>query len=121
MPIPDLQEIQDNDPPYLSDPKQSQNTSFTPEIIPTHQAFAALADEKVDIRPRFFDKNSKKYVLLDTGAQCSCAPPGPDDKPDPNLAVEAVDGSLMTCYGKKQQSFHNGRKQYHQEMIITVD
>ena len=122
MPIPNLQDIQDNqDIPYVSDQaKQCQNKSkIEPEVIPTHQAFAAQLDQQVDIRPRFFDKNSNQWILLDTGAQCSCAPPSPQDSPDPNLAVEAVDGSLMTCYGRKQQSFHTGRKQYHQQMIIT--
>ena len=88
-------------------------------MIPTHQAFAAQVDDQVDIRPRFWDKKSNQWVLLDTGAQCSCAPPEPGAVPDPNLAVEAVDGSFMTCYGKKQQTFQVNRKQYHQQMIIT--
>ena len=120
MPLPKLNDQDTQDIPYISDheSKQSQ-TKVIPEVIPTHQAFAAVVDDQVDIRPRFFDKESKQYVLLDTGAQCSCAPPTPGASPDPSLAVEAVDGSLMTCYGRKQQTFHTNRKKYHQQMVIT--
>ena len=58
-------------------------------------------------------------MLLDTGAQVSCCPPAPGAEPDPNLLVEAVDGTLMTCYGRKMQEFQINRKVYHQQMTIT--
>ena len=87
-------------------------------VVPTHQ-IGSIDDPNVDIRPRFWCKLSNCWVLLDTGAQVSCCPPAPGDEPDPNLLVEAVDGSLMTCYGRKMQDFQIGRKTYHQQMTIT--
>ena len=89
----------------------------------THQAAAYSepddGDAEVDIRPRFFDPLTKQWVLLDTGAQVSCVAPSPDDVPDPHLALETVDGSLMPCYGKKKLSFQIGRKTFHQTVYIT--
>ena len=103
---------------YISDGETKLSPAKPPpfkiteeNIVSTHQALAALADDQVDIRPRFWCKEAKSWVLVDTGAQVSCSPPSPESKPDPSLAVETVDGSLMTCYGKKQQSFQIGRLQ----------
>ena len=73
----------------------------------------------MDIRPRYFDKAAKKWYLLDTGAQVSCCPPSPEDRLDPSVLLEAVDGSKMPCYGKKQLSIQIGRKMYHQTVFIT--
>ena len=70
IPITDIQDIQDFLNLSDSETKQSQTSpKFNFEVIPPHQALAAITDDQVDIRPRFFDKNSQQYVLLDTGAQ----------------------------------------------------
>ena len=70
------------------------------EIIDTHQVAAASLDldPEYDIRPRFFDSQSRQWVLLDTGSQVSACKPDPGMVPDPRLRVEAVDGSELPCY-----------------------
>ena len=89
------------------------------DIVDTHQIAELLSDPDIDIRPRFFDKSLQEWVLLDTGSQVSCTKPGPQDKIDPSIRLEAVNGSIMPCYGKKQVSFKIGRKTYHQTPYIT--
>ena len=88
-------------------------------VIPPHQALATLQSEDVDIRPRFWDKPSQQWVLVDTGAQVSVCAPGPNDKIDPRVSLETVDGSKMPSYGSKQATFRLGRKEYHQRLVIT--
>ena len=105
-----------------NDSKQSQEFKITEkDIIPTHQVASATLelDPGIDIRPRFWDPLSRSWCLLDTGSQVSCCSPGPNDKPDPSLRLEAVDGSVLTCYGKKQGQFQIGRKTYNQPLFIT--
>ena len=107
----------------VSDDKWCPNkTNFSPDdVIPSHQAplFAIQNEEELDIRPRFFDADNDRWVLVDTGAAVSVTPPGPNDKPDPNIMLETVDGSLMPAYGKTTTTFKLGRKTYHQDLIIT--
>ena len=88
-------------------------------VIPPHQALATLQSKDVDIRPRFWDKPSQQWVLVDTGAQVSVCAPGPNDKIDPRVSLETVDGSKMPSYGSKQATFRLGRKEYHQRLVIT--
>ena len=116
--IQQLQFVSDSD---VTKQVPTQNTSLIKEehVISPHQALAAVDNGEFDIRPRFFDKLSKAWILLDTGAQVSCSPPSSTDVPDPTLAVEAVNGSIMPCYGRRQQTFQSGRKQYHQLMTVT--
>ena len=89
------------------------------EVVPSHQALAALQTEDVDIRPRFWDKLADQWVLVDTGAQVSVCAPGANDKIDPRVTLETVDGSKMPSYGSKDATFRLGRKEYHQKLIIT--
>ena len=105
----------------VSDDKWCPQNNITPaDIIPSHQALSAIQNkEDVDIRPRFFDADNDRWVLVDTGAAVSVTPPSPDDKPDPNIMLETVDGSLMPAYGKKETVFKLGRKTYHQTLIVT--
>ena len=86
------------------------------EVVPSHQALAALQTEDVDIRPRFWDKLSDQWVLVDTGAQVSVCAPGANDKIDPRVTLETVDGSKMPSYGSKDATFRLGRKEYHQKL-----
>ena len=81
------------------------------DIIPSHQAaLFAIQHEEVDVRPRFFDNHSNSWFLVDTGAQVTCCAPSPNDKVDPSIVLEAVDGSRMPCYGRKTLTFRIGRK-----------
>ena len=57
--------------------------------------------------------------LVDTGAQVSCCPPTEGDTLDPTISLEAVDGSLMPCYGTKMITLKIGRKTYTQKVYIT--
>lgn len=123
MPTPD---ISNDDIIVSDDPKPSQNHSTVSSVeindenvIPSHQALNFLDDPEVDIRPRFYDHISKQWILLDTGAQVSIAPPQEGDTLDPHLRLEAVDGSNLPCYGKKNMSVRIGRKTYHQNIFIS--
>ena len=75
------------------------------DIIPSHQAaLYAIQHQDVDIRPRYHDKLTNTYSLVDTGAQVSCCPPSPGDTIDPNVFLEAVDGS--SCPPMEQKPLH---------------
>ena len=76
----------------------------------------------VDARPRFFDKISQQYVLVDTGAATSIIPATPDDVVDESMHLQTVSGETLQCYGKKPASFQLGRKTYpFQAVIAKVD
>ena len=84
----------------VSDTKWCQKDVVPDDVVPSHQApLFALQEADVDIRPRFFDNISKEWILLDTGAAVSVTKPGPNDKLDPTIRLEAVNGSAMKCYG----------------------
>ena len=78
--------------------------------------YALQHSNDVDVRPRYFDKSTNVWSLVDTGAQVSCCPPQKGDSLDPTIILETVDGSKMPCYGTKQFSFRIGRKTYHQKV-----
>ena len=91
---------------------------------PPSDFYTALEAEKMkgvdwDMRPHVFDKQTNSYLLLDTGAQCSAFPPDPGDKPDPKLALKAVNGSRMKCYGFKEVEVQVNRKTYRIKVIKT--
>ena len=43
----------------------------------------------------------------------------PEDALDPHLRLEAVNGSEINCYGKKDYSIRLGRKTYHIQAVIS--
>ena len=100
------------------DPKLSQN-NIKVEKVPTEEVFKTNLDESVDVRPRVFDNISKKWLLADTGSQVTCLSKGPDDTLQPHIRLEAVNGSVIPCYGKKMCTVRFGRKEYHIEAFIT--
>ena len=57
--------------------------------------------------------------MVDTGSQVSVLKPGPTDKVNPSLLLEAVNGSNMKCYGKKKHQVRLGRKTYEIEAVIA--
>ena len=91
------------------------------EIIPPEEIVAAALDEggNFDIRPRVFDNVTKTFSLVDTGSQCSVIRPVQGDALAPHLHLEAVDGSELPCYGKKQHSVRFNRKTYHIEAVVS--
>ena len=100
--------------------KKEEINITSQDIIPSHEAaIFSIQNQDVDVRPRFFDNHSNSWFLVDTGAQVSCCAPSPDDKVDPSIVLEAVDGSRMPCYGTKTLTFRIGRKTYHQQAFIT--
>ena len=112
--------IENNLPVSDTEPSQIQNeTKPDLTVIPTEEVAAATIDESVDVRPRVHDGISKEWVLVDTGSQCSVLKPGPDDRVNPFLKLEAVNGAEMPCYGKKSHSVRLGRKTYHIEAVIS--
>ena len=62
---------------------------------------------------------SGEWVLVDTGAQTSVLKPLPEDVIDPSLKLETVDGSEMSCYGKKKFSIRLGRKEFHIDAMVS--
>ena len=116
-------------------PKNSEGTFETASIEiasasvekvvpPPTEFYTALEAEKMkgvdwDMRPHVFDKMTKNYLLLDTGAQCSAYPPDPGDKPDPKLTLKAVNGSKMKCYGFKEVDVQINRKKYRIKVVKT--
>ena len=64
----------------------------------------------LDSRPRVFDGILKSLLLLDTGSAVTAIAAGPDDVPNPRLALRAANGSVVECCGYKQISVRIGRK-----------
>ena len=77
-----------------------------------------------DVRPTVFDKVSKQWVLVDTGAACSVFPKAyyPHAVKDPTHVLKAVNGEKIATYGKRRVEFNfGGRKYLHDVIIADVD
>ena len=61
-----------------------------------------MSHENWDMRPHLLDKKSGDHLLLDSGAAVSCCPPDPGDAVDPTIALKAVNGTRLKCFGKKR-------------------
>ena len=55
-----------------------------------------------DLRPFLKDASTGKEYLFDTGSQVTAIPPQPGDTPDPNIQLDAVNGSSLQTYGTKE-------------------
>ena len=100
--------------------KQCQNDLNNSPPTPIPPTVSSAADpEQVDIRPRYYDKLSKQWIMFDCGSQVSAIAKSPGDVPTPHLLLEAVDGSILPTYGKKSLSIRMGRKTYQQTVIVT--
>ena len=80
----------------------------------------STTNRKYQRKRRFYDNLTKQWILVDTGAQVSCVAPTDDDKVNPHIILETVDGSKMPCYGTKVISLRIGRKTYTIEAIIAA-
>ena len=122
MPLPDL--IDHN--LLLTDTKAVPSSETKPEIQPEPPDFisypeaviAALKNKK-DLRPRIFDKETNQWILVDTGSQCSVSKAQLHDVLQPDLLLEAADGSRLKCYGTKPLNLRLGRKEYHIDTVIS--
>ena len=74
---------------------------------------------QVDCRPKFFDTNSKNYMLVDTGAMSSCVPKQKGDVLNKNLTLRTADNKPMPTYGTRALNIKMGRKEYSIQAIIT--
>ena len=65
-----------------------------------------------DIRPRLYDPATKRWMLVDTGAQVSVWPRQdyPEAEEDPTLMLVAVNKSKIPTHGTKQRQIKIGRK-----------
>ena len=78
-----------------------------------------MSHENWDMRPHLLDKRSGDHLLLDSGAAVSCCPPDPGDAIDPKIALKAVNGTRLKCFGKKKVEIQINRKTYEIEMLKT--
>ena len=72
-----------------------------------------------DTRPRFWDPLTGTHCLVDTGSAICAVPAGPDDVPDPALALMAANGTVIECCGYKKVKVQIGRKQYELQAAIA--
>ena len=110
--LEEVPEIAGISSPTQVDPKVSA-------VDPPKDFFSALEAASMrdpnlswDMRPHVMDGNSGQYILLDSGAQVSACPPDPGDPIDPSIALKAVNGSRLNCYGYKTLDIKINRKTY---------
>ena len=70
------------------------------------------------MRPRLVDGLGVKY-LLDSGSMTGVWPASPNDKIDPSIKLQAVDGSPFPAYGRKELVIKLGRKTYKIWAVIA--
>ena len=89
-----------------------------PDSLPAYQAIHWTDNHLgVDLRPHVYDPKLGKFLLVDSGSQCTAFPPDPGDKPVPGSFLRAVNGSRIKCYGEKQIEIKIGRKTYRYTAI----
>ena len=66
----------------------------------------------LDIRPKFYDKKTQSWTLLDSGSCVSITPKGPKDVINPEFRLRAVNGNAIPTFGKEVISVRIGRKTY---------
>ena len=89
-----------------------------PDSLPAFQAVQwEMGRCGVDLRPHIFDKDLQKWLLLDSGSQCTAFPPDQGDREDPRMFLRAVNGTRIKCYGYKQIEVKIGRKTYPYRLI----
>ena len=114
-----IQDIQDLPVSDLKPCQSNKNETVKYEVIAPDEVAASSLDDNVDIRPRVYDNATQEWVLVDTGSQVSVIKPGPNDKVNPLLRLEAVNGTEIPCYGKKAHNVRLGRKTYHIDAVIS--
>ena len=93
--------------------KARKQAKLKRDFTRTIEAIAAqhvVPSEPVDVRPKFFDDISAKWVLLDTGASKSLWPHSsfPNATLDKNRTLRAVNNSTIPTYGSKAIKVQSG-------------
>ena len=101
----------------------SKDIHAAPHIPPPSAKLSALevasldpGQNGVDYRPHLFDSQLNKFILIDSGSQCSAFPPEPGDVELKNVHLKAVNGTKIKCYGKSQIAVKMNRKVIHYEV-----
>ena len=92
----------------------------TGDIISSIEAVNPNLTEYFDIRPKVFDNETKKWILLDSGSCVSCYPAGPSDVLNPQIKLKSVNGGNIDTYGTKVMTLKIGRKSYHINAVIAA-
>ena len=82
--------------------------SSEPEFCPAFEALNSV--DGVDKRPHLYEVARDEFMLIDSGAQVCTIPPEPGDQVDPTMALRAVNGARIKCYGTKVIDVKIGRK-----------
>ena len=85
---------------------------FFPKLPDHIWATESKALQKVDIRPRFLEGQTKNWVLVDSGAMVTVVPRSlyPNALPDTTTRLKAVNGSQVDTFGKTTITLQMGRK-----------
>ena len=94
-----------------------ESQSFSPTVEKPPNSMSAweacqrdLGEQGVDFRPHLKDKKTGAFMLVDSGSQCSACPPDPGDQVDTSIALKAINGTQLRCYGFKEVEIKLGRK-----------
>ena len=94
-----------------------ESQSFSPTVEKPPNSMSAweacqrdLGEQGVDFRPHLKDKKTGTFMLVDSGSQCSACPPDPGDQVDTSIALKAINGTQLRCYGFKEVEIKLGRK-----------
>ena len=77
-----------------------------------------------DLRPRLFDYNSGRWLLVDSGAAVSVYPRSafPNAPKDPDKVLQAVNGAKIATYGQRAVKVNLGSKTYtHNFTLADID
>ena len=74
-----------------------------------------------DIRPRVEDKNTKEWLLIDSGAMVTVYPRKryPTAVPDKNVSIKAINRTKIQTYGQTVVQIRFGRKTYNHTAILA--
>ena len=89
------------------------------DFVCASEAIKMQDEEGLDMRPYLYDKLSKDYLLVDSGAAVTAIPPDPGDIPDPKMSLKAVNGTKLNCYGHKDIYIQINRKKYPIKAVKT--
>ena len=81
---------------------------------------AELQSKQSDFRPKVFDKNTNKLILIDTGAAISVTPNrNPNAVPDYSKKLHAVNGTSIDTFGTEVVKFRLGERTFTHTMIVA--
>ena len=82
---------------------------------------AELQSKQSDFRPKVFDKNTNKLILIDTGAAISVTPNrNPNAVPDYSKKLHAVNGTSIDTFGTEVVKFRLGERTFTHTMIVAL-